>query len=486
MPALSRRLLFLCLLCLVTPFTLAQTYTSVLVFGDSLSDTGNVAHLTQSQYTVRIPSPAFGYTDGRFTDGKDTLPAATLYTGVWIEQLAATFPAKPAVTNSLDGGTNYAYGFAFTGTGTSPLNLTTGITVNVDNIGQQVTDYLTANPTIPANTLVVVWGGANDVINATSAADITTAVTSELTAIQRLVTAGATDLLIANLPPLGAIPRFNMTANSATFTAASQAFNTGLATGLAALPAANPGKTLNLKPFDVFTLFNSVIASPSTNGLINVTDKSQTDVTINPDRYFFWDDLHPTTTVHHLLAVAAAALVAPPAPTPSISATLSPTSVTVPAGSTATSTLTVTPAGGFSGSVTITCGSLPTYAACNTGSTPPVTFSTAKNFTITITTNGSTTATPAALLAVGTSGPALLGASLSLLGLVLLRTLSRRGRLNPGLLALIAMLSLASVLGLSGCGGSGHKTASGTYTIPLTITPSTGSAVTSTLTVIVK
>ena len=487
MPASSRRLLLLLLLCAITPFSFAQTYTSILVFGDSLSDTGNVAHLTQSQYNVRIPGPLSGYTDGRFTDGKDTLPAATLYTGVWIEQLAATFPAKPAITNSLDGGTNYAYGFAFTGTGTSPLTLTTGITVNVDNVGQQVTDYLTAHPTVPANTLVVVWGGANDVINATSAAEISTAVTGELTAIQRLITAGATDLLIANLPPLGAIPRFNTTANSATVTAASQAFNTGLATGLAALPAANASVTLNLKPLDVFTLFNSVIASPSTNGLLNVTNKSQTDVTVNPDRYFFWDDLHPTTTVHHLLAVAAAALVVPPAPTPSISAALSPTSVTVPAGSTATSTLTVTPAGGFSGSVSITCGSLPTYAACNTGSTPPVTFSTAQKFPITITTNGSTSATPAGLVPLVFSGSGLLlgfAASVSVLFLFVSRR--RAGRLNPGLLALIATLSVASLLGLSGCGGSSHKTAAGTYTIPLTVTPSTGSATTANLTLIVQ
>lgn len=479
-----RLLLALALVCLPT-LAPAQTYTSVLVFGDSLSDTGNVAHLTQSQYDVRIPGPASGYTDGRFTDGKDTLPAASLYTGVWIEQLAATFPAKPAITASLDGGTNYAYGFAFTGTGTSPLNLVTGVTVQVDNLGQQVTDYLTAHPTVPANTLVVVWAGANDVINATSSADITTAATAELTAIQRLITAGATDLLVANLPPLGAVPRFNTTANAPTFTAASQAYNTALAAGLAALPAANSSVTLNLKPFDIFSLFQGVIASPSTNGLTNVTGKSQADLTVNPDQYFFWDDLHPTTTVHHLIAVAAAALVAPPSP--SISATLSPTSVTVASGSPATSTLTVTPAGGFNGSVTITCGSLPTYASCNTGSTPPATFSTPQNFTVTITTNGSSTATPAALLVTGTSVPALLASACSLLGLVLLRSLRRRGRLSPGLLALIASLSLVPFLGLVGCGGStSHKTAPGTYSIPLTVTPSTGSATTATLTLIVQ
>ncbi|HET6216883.1 MAG TPA: hypothetical protein VFE27_07670, partial [Acidobacteriaceae bacterium] len=81
----------------------AQDYTSIVVFGDSLSDTGNVAHLTQDKYGVRIPGPLADYTDGRFTDGDDTLPAARKYFGVWIEQLAATLPSKPIITSSLDG-----------------------------------------------------------------------------------------------------------------------------------------------------------------------------------------------------------------------------------------------------------------------------------------------------------------------------------------------------------------------------------------------
>src|SRR5271165_1919958 len=117
----------------------AQDYTSIVVFGDSLSDTGNVAHLTEAKYGVRIPGPYADYTDGRFTDGDDTLPAAQKYFGVWIEQFAAMLPSKPNILDSLDGGTNYAYGFAFTGAGTSVLTLgpSDSLSVNVNNIGQQ-------------------------------------------------------------------------------------------------------------------------------------------------------------------------------------------------------------------------------------------------------------------------------------------------------------------------------------------------------------
>src|SRR5258708_22775720 len=150
----------------------AQDYTSIVVFGDSLSDTGNVAHLTQDKYGVRIPGPLADYADGRFTDGDDTLPVAQKYFGLWIEQLAATLLAKPIITNSLDGGTNYAYGFALTGSGTTLLTLTPALSVTVNNMGQQITDYLATRPVISNRTLFVVWGGANDILNAASFDDV--------------------------------------------------------------------------------------------------------------------------------------------------------------------------------------------------------------------------------------------------------------------------------------------------------------------------
>ncbi len=75
-------------------------FSTVVVFGDSLSDTGNIAHLTQSatagllRYPSDNPALGFDYTDGRFTDGKETQPAAQAYIGVWIEQLAAAFGSQ--------------------------------------------------------------------------------------------------------------------------------------------------------------------------------------------------------------------------------------------------------------------------------------------------------------------------------------------------------------------------------------------------------
>ena len=293
-----------------------QAYQTVVVFGDSLSDTGNVANLTQAKYTIagRIPGPAGNYTDGRFTNGTDTVPPARNYNGVWIEQLASTFSTKPAIKDSLDGGTNYAYGFAFTSSGTSQFTFGPGdaLSVTINNMGQQVSTYLATSPVINSQTLFVVWGGANDLLNATTTAAITTAASQEVALIQTLINAGATNFIVPNLPPLGLIPRLNTTgASSVAATQAAAAFNQVLAAGLAALPAANPGKTLHLYPLDVYTLFNFIVGPPVGGGLANVTASSQGNISVNPDTYLFWDDLHPTTYGHHLIELAASTLLNP-------------------------------------------------------------------------------------------------------------------------------------------------------------------------------
>ncbi len=289
-------------------FSHAQTYNSIVVFGDSLSDSGNNAKLTETKYGIRVPGPVADYTDGRFTDGIDTFPFALNYQGVWVEQLAAMLPSSPTIKNSLDGGTDYAYGFATTAGGTAvwsfgPSNF---YSVNVENIGQQITDYLATHPKINNNTLFIVWGGAIDVLNARSSADVVNAAVRQAANVERLIAAGANQIVVPNLPPLGAVPRLNgFPATSISVTGASILYNNTLAAGLGIVHDANPGKHLRLFPLDVFSLFTTIIASPSTFGLVNVTSISQGVYPLNPDTYLFWDDLHPTTRGHNIIAAAA-------------------------------------------------------------------------------------------------------------------------------------------------------------------------------------
>lgn len=287
-------------------------FTKIVVFGDSLSDTGNMAHLTFAKYGVRVPGPIADYTDGRFTDGFDTLPPAQNYSGVWIEQLAESIPSKPVVKSSLDGGTNYAYGFATTGFGTTIFAFGPGnsLSVNVENIGQQIADYLATNPKITPKTLFVVWGGANDLLNATSQNDIIEAAINQTLNIQRLIDAGATQFIVPNLPPLGLTPRLNGSpATSIPATAASALYNSVLGGGVSLILELNTTKRLHIAQLDVFGLYNKIIASPANYSLTNVTASSQ-GMPVDPDTYLFWDDLHPTTHGHNILAVTAASILA--------------------------------------------------------------------------------------------------------------------------------------------------------------------------------
>lgn len=327
-----RRLLCLCLVAVAGRLGAQTTFNTVVVFGDSLSDTGNIAHLTQgaSGGTVRYPSdiPTLGldYTNGRFTDGKDTQPAATAYFGVWIEQLAASFAAKPAVTNSLDGGTNYAYGDATTAAGTTTV--TEGpLSITLHNMGQQLTDYLGQSPApVPnATTLYVLWGGSNDIYQAVSAATTagtnpttaataaaTTAVTNEAGYIQQLIARGATNFLVVNVPPLGGVPSYAGTATATALNTGSAAFAAALPQALASLKSASAasGITVNFYQTDVFTQFTGIAGSPILVGLSNVTAAAQ-NIAASPDTYLIWDGLHPTTTGHHLVAELAANLFTP-------------------------------------------------------------------------------------------------------------------------------------------------------------------------------
>lgn len=316
----------LCVLFLASTGWAQTDFKTVVVFGDSLSDTGNIAHLTQTQFGVRYPADntvlGFDYTDGRFTDGADTQPAAQAYFGVWVEQLAASFPSKPAIKDSLDGGTNYAYGDATTADGTTTESKTFAlvpISITLNNMGQQVADYLATSPTPNAQTLYVLWGGANDLYNASDAggdpiAAAGVAVQNEINLVQTLIAAGATNFLIPNLPPLGGVPSYagGSAATAAALNTASGAFAAELAAGLSSvkLAAAARGITITVYQPDILTLFATVAGDPMAVGLGTIGADAQ-NISASPDTYLIWDGVHPTTTGHHFAAATARNLITP-------------------------------------------------------------------------------------------------------------------------------------------------------------------------------
>ena len=289
-------------------------YSQLIIFGDSLSDVGNDADVSDDKYGQRFPGSEFNYTDGRFTSGKDTDPASSLHGGVWHEQLAKLFLNLPAATASLDGGFDYAYGGATTADGTSDLGKSfvgIPVTLTVNNMGQQVTDYLSKNTPDPA-ALYIVWGGANDIFASDPAADalVTTgkqAAKREAALITRLATAGAVNFLVPNLPPIGNTPSYNTSAgDTAAYNAAAEAFGTRLPKQMAKVTAAlaAQGITVNIKILDVYGLFQRLLSNQQAYNFYNITDSAQ-GASVKADNYLFWDAVHPTASGHYQLALEA-------------------------------------------------------------------------------------------------------------------------------------------------------------------------------------
>ncbi|MEO6872633.1 MAG: SGNH/GDSL hydrolase family protein [Chthoniobacterales bacterium] len=315
----------------------APTFTQVVVFGDSLSDDGNIRHRLEDDYGISYPGGDFNYSDGRFTNSSDTDPGSDSYAGTWHEQLERDFLKLPngAITNSLDGGTDYAFGGATTADGTiertvisNPVPFGGGqLTVTVDNLGKQVDDYLSVSAnTADPGALYIVWGGGNDLFDDHSDASVTQAATNVAGLVQHLAEAGARSILVPNVPPLGVVPLYkDDPETAAALNAASAEYRAKLNTDLDATVATLSGEgiTITLYRLDVYSLFYRLAANPEDYGFTNTTDSAQGLSDVDPDTYLFWDDIHPTTAGHYQIASAAYALLNGTAQTPAQSLNLS-------------------------------------------------------------------------------------------------------------------------------------------------------------------
>lgn len=312
---LQRTLALISGLCFLSLSALAGNLpvNQMVVFGDSLSDTGNawlVYTFDHAQFPPGAPAPVPpGYTNGFYTDGPDTTPASSHPGALWVQDLAVQL-GLPLPTPSLaplfggPPGTDYAVGSAVTGGAYPSLNA-------------QVAQYLTSSPSSPASALYVLWGGANDLLNAnplTLQTATNDAITNLAGEIGALAAAGGRYFVWADLPPLGSLPAvtaLNQPVYAAALNAASQSFQQQWSADIPQLEQANPGITII--GLDVYALFANIIANP--NGL-NVTGIPQGNSNVNPDNYLFWDGEHPTNVGGAILAGAAAdAIAAIPEPT---------------------------------------------------------------------------------------------------------------------------------------------------------------------------
>ncbi|KFN49531.1 autotransporter domain-containing protein [Arenimonas composti] len=277
----------------------AQQFSSFVVFGDSLSDSGNIAAFQ-------------GLPPGNsFTTNPDAVAA---------ELIAAAYglPGGP----SLAGGPNFAWG----GSCVNPV----GPCLNpVPRIPTQIDQYLglTGGRADP-NALYSIWGGANDIF-ATLALDPLNAQANTLAAasayvgqIARLQAAGANYVIVYNLPNLGITPQFGPTANAAAVTQITYLYNTAVNTGLAQLGD-------GIIPINTFGLIEEIVANPSLYGFTNVTGQAcgagSSSVACGPAgsglpytyapgsaTWLFADGVHPTGYAHRILASVVVSTIAAP------------------------------------------------------------------------------------------------------------------------------------------------------------------------------
>jgi phospholipase/lecithinase/hemolysin len=289
----------------------APVFTQVVVFGDSLSDDGNIAHRARDLVGFSYPSSNFNYSDYRFTDDTNTSPAANLYVGTWHEQLEKTFLGLAVAKNSLDGGTDYAFGGATTKDGTQDRTIINNpfpfgggdFTITIDNMGKQINDYL-ASHAADANALYILWGGGNDLFDDHSAQSVIDTANRVGGLIVRLANAGARNFLVPNVPPLGAVPNsFGDPARVLALDYASAIYRDHLNSVIASTKSGlrGSGITVHVYTSDVWLDVIRVLGQPAHYNFVNTIDSAQGASGVNPDQYLFWDDIHPTTGGHHEL-----------------------------------------------------------------------------------------------------------------------------------------------------------------------------------------
>lgn len=171
-------------------------------------------------------------------------------------------------------------------------------------------------------TLITVFSGANDLITANAepteeAADL--AINSNIENIKKLIDKGYKNIVLCNLPDLSLTPRFQNKPQSERDNAAKIAkyYNKKLKDEYEKLKKDYSDCSIDL--FDINTVFSKIYDDVRIYGeqskyaqyfdakKLKEAYKDSPDYKINPDgtspgmKHMFWDDVHPTATMHALL-----------------------------------------------------------------------------------------------------------------------------------------------------------------------------------------
>lgn len=260
----------------------------IVVLGDSLSDTQNIYNASLWHMPNRE-----SWTAGRFSNGP-----------LWVEHLSDLLKLP-------------MYNWAVGGAAADQHLVLPGVSQQVDAWKQQMS---LAQNYRADNTLFLMLIGANDLISVGRTAVQSASTVRE--SLVKLVDAGARHIVLLNLPDVTRTPSFRMRNDGAAIAVQVTIYNR-LLSEIAEELRSRYGAALRLELFDTHALFNELLDNPEPYGIDNTTDAcldirtpsvlvylsphAPAPACSDPERYLFWDALHPTMKTHRLLAQKLAA-----------------------------------------------------------------------------------------------------------------------------------------------------------------------------------
>lgn len=253
-------------------------FDTIVSFGDSNTDSGNVYRLTNQKWPLVPP-----YYQGRFSNGL-----------VWIERLGVSDIQ------------NYAYGGA-TSDNKFIQGYTASDTVPVPGVRQQISIYFNQTNGIQKNfarRLYVIWVGGNDYyFNSTLPPAKVSA--SILNAVKDLLNIGVKHLLVLNQSPMENIPFVQTEDRIVYYRQRTIYHNNNLSIGIKTLDYNR--QKVQLYFFDTYSFLLRVFTNYSQHSLNtrvscwNLSNGQIVSQCSNPQSYMYIDQYHLTTTVHELI-----------------------------------------------------------------------------------------------------------------------------------------------------------------------------------------
>ena len=272
-------------------------FERLVVFGDSLSDTGNALSLDPSFFMPPTPLPPAPYLNGRFSNGP-----------VWVDYFALSVTHFAPVTaffitnQPSEHGINFAVG----GSTSGDVNVLPA-PVPIPSFPAQIGAYVASlGGKSAANDLCVIWIGANDFGAGIAAGSLNPRATVEniRDGIAQLSSAGAKTFIVINIPDIALTPQVKATPT--IIQAARQfVFTVNALLEVELLPFAWLHR-ISVEIVDINRIFIPLVLNPGRFGFTNSSgfalDPRTGGGDTNPDDYVFWDGFHPTTKAHQIAA----------------------------------------------------------------------------------------------------------------------------------------------------------------------------------------